>query len=379
MYENEVHYTCSIKIDGTSLHDYIQSVNINMQEDTYVNEVTIDFNQDGWYLFNTLCNPAINHGTERIVITINSVDYKFLLEKRSTNITNTAKTFRVWGRSKAALLDLPYAIPITDTEDSANYWQYPIASRMASQIISHLLTGTGITVQFLIDDFIVYSTNFSVENQTPIQIINRLAEVPGGRVRSDIDGNLIIDYKEYNKNFTVTTPAIEITDVDEIIQLDEEIIEPPGYNKVLVRGYEEGVDTADKSIIIELSGGASCVAVGQEFEIKVYTEPLTLSYVFDTTIGTFSHVGEYTETHSETVYFTEGKGNTQYPITAITTASWHGDNLGILTWDQGYRSLISAIEGFGVLEITYTATYNLYDALIFETGGAILFAEEEII
>lgn len=375
MYDNEVEYTCSIKIDGTSLHDYIDSVNVNMQEDMYVNEVTINFNKDSWSLYNTLCNPATNFGTERITITVNGVDYKFLLEKRTTNITNTGKTFNVWGRSKGALLDLPYAVPITDTEDSANYWQYPVVLRQASDIITHLLSGTGITASFQIDNFTVYSNNFSVESQTPIQIINRLASVPGGRVRSGVDGNLIIDYKEYSNNFSVTAPAIEITDVDEIIQLDEEIIEPPGYNKVLVRGWEEGIDSADKNIIIEAE--ESCAAAGQEFFVKLYTEPLNLVYTFDTTIGTFFHIGEYTESHSETINFIEGKGSTQYPVYSVESAVWHGDDLGNVSWEQGYRTLISDTESFGVLEITYTAQYNYYGVLIFETGGAIIFAEEE--
>ena len=375
MYENEVEYTCSIKIDGTPLHDYIESVSVNMQEDTYVNEVTINFNKDSWHLYNTLCNPETNYGTERITITVNGVDYKFLLERRSTSITNQGKVFSVWGRSKGATLDLPYAVPITDSEDSGNYWQYPTVSRQASDIIDNLLSGTGITVAFNIDNFTVYSNNFSVESQTPIQIINRLVQVPGGRVRSDVDGNLIIDYKEYSNNFAVTAPMIEITDVDEIVQLDEELIDPPGYNKVIIRGWEEGVDTADKSIKIEAE--ESCAAAGQEFFVKLYTEPLNLVYEFDTTIGTFFHIGEYTESHTESINFSEGKGSTQYPVYAVVSAVWHGDDLGDLTWEQGYSNLISAIESFGVLEITYTAQYNYYGVLIFETGGAIIFAEEE--
>ena len=378
MYENEVEYTCSIKIDGTSLHEYIDNVNINIQEDNYVNEVSINFNKDSWSLFNTLCNPKTNWGTERITITLNGTDYNFLLEKRTSSMTNEGKVFSVWGRSKAALLDLPYAIPITDTEDSTNYWQSPIYARTAGEIVNHLLIGTGISAQFLIDDFTVYSTNFSVANQTPIQIINRLIQVPGGRVRSDIDGNLIIDYKEYGTNFYADLPAIEFTDIDEIIQLDEDINEPPGYNRVRVVGYEEGVDTANKKIDLELVEGA-CVATGQEFEVKVYTEPLVLDYIFDTTIGEFSHIGEYTETHTETIFFTAGKGTAQYPIHSVTSAAWHGDDLGTVTWEQGYSSLIAATEAFGVLEITYVAQYNLYSVLIFELGGAILFAEEDLV
>jgi len=377
-YENEIEYTCSIKIDGVSVSDYIETVDINMQEDTYVNEVTISFNADSWSLYHTLCNPQTNWGTERIVVTINSVDYGFLLEKRTTSIKNTGKTFNVWGRSKAALLDLPYAAPISDTEDSNNFWQAPTVAVNASDIINDLLSGTGITAQFLIDDFTVYSNNFSVDNETPIRIINRLAAVPGGRVRSGRDGNLIIDYKEYSTDFSADSPLVEFTDVDEIVQLDEEYIEPPGYNKVRVVGFDEGINTADKDIILELENG-QCVAAGQEFSLRVYTEPLNLMYTFDTTIGTFWHVGEYTEEISETIFFSEGRGTVEYPITNLLSAVWHGDDLGAITWEVGYRNIISEVESFGVLDVTYTTTYNLYTCLILEIGGAVLFAEEDVV
>jgi hypothetical protein len=376
MYENEIQYTCSVTIDGTSVVDHIEAVDVSMQEDTYVNEVTIRFNSDSWLLFHTLCNPNTNWGTERITVTVNGVEFKFLLEKRNTSINNMAHTFNVWGRSKAALLDLPFSAPISDTEESTNYWQYPTLTRQASEIVNHLLSGTGISVQFLIDDFTVYSNNFSVDNETPIRIINRLAGVPGGRVRSGPDGNLIIDYKEFSDNFTADSPLVEFTDIDEIVQLDEEIIEPPGYNRVRVVGFDEGIDTADQNIILELLG-ETCVAKGQEFDVKVYTEPLGLEYEFDTTIGTFSHRGEYTHEVTETIFFAEGRGSADYPITSVTEAAWHGDDLGAITWEAGYRNIISATEGFGVLEITYTATYNLYTCIIFDIGGAVIFAEKE--
>jgi len=375
MYENEIEYTVTVEIDGVKVHSYMESLTVLMSEESYCNDITINFNKHGWDLFKTLCNPHVNAGQERIVVTVNSVEHKFLLEKRISRADAEERKFYVWGRSKAATLDQYYSLPITDDETESNPWQ--TANMRASSIINYLLTGTGITVDFRIDDFTVYPEAFSVENEVPIDIINRLAKVPGGRVRSGRDGNLIIDYKEFSTNFVADDPSEEYTDVDEIIQVDEEVVIPPGYNKVRVTGYDELAEDADKSIKIERVD-TGCIEPGQEFRVKVYTSPTNLDYTFDTTIGTFFHIGEYTEQHSETIFFTDGAGNTQYPIYSVQNADWHGDDLGAITYTAGFDSIITAEETFGVLEISYTAKYTLYGVIINESGGAIVFAEENL-
>jgi len=372
MYENEIEYTVSITIDGTSVSSYVESVGINMSEDQYCNEVTISFNKDGWDLFHTLCNPETNWGTERIIVTINAVAFTFLLERRRSSVHSQGETFEVWGRSKAALLDLPYSDPISDTETSLNYWQYPVISRQASEIVNNLLSGTGVSVTFSINDFTVTSSNFSVDSNSPIEIIDKLAKVPGGRVRSGSDGNLILDYKTFSLSFT--NPSLEFSDIDEIIQVDEEIDEPSGYNRVRVIGFQDTIDTGDRSITIEMVD--DCASSGQEFQVKIYTSPHNLAYTFDTTIGTFFHIGEYDEIHTETIFFSEGQGSTSKPIYSVTSVAWVGDDLGDVTWEQGFDSMITDTEAYGVLEITYVARYTLYGVLIMSAGGAILFAEE---
>lgn len=375
MYDNEITYTCSIKIDGVSIHPYITDFDISLSEGDYVNSITINFNTEAWSLF-TMCDPNVNFGQERVSATINSHEFKFLVERRSTSLNSKEKTFAVWGRSKAATLDLPYSAPISDTADSTNLWQ--AGDVLASVIVDDLLTGTGITCSFNIDDFIVYGANFSIENQTPIQIINKVAAVPGGRVRSDQNGNLILDYKVFSTSFVADTTA-EFTDIDEIIQLGEDVSHPPGYNYVRITGYEDITSPAGKNIRIELDEAeGSCASAGNAFMVRVYASPITLEYTFDTTIGTFYHIGDYYSTHEETVHFSNGKGNTQYPIYSVTSASWHGDSLGNITWGQGYTGLVADVEGYGVLNYVYSAKYTLYEVVVVEIGDAILFAEEDV-
>ena len=68
MYENEVEYTVSIKIDGESVSDNVEEVSINMSEDDYVNTVSVRFNEYSWDLFGTLCEPFLT-ATTAVIIT----------------------------------------------------------------------------------------------------------------------------------------------------------------------------------------------------------------------------------------------------------------------------------------------------------------------
>lgn len=378
MYANEIEYTVSATIDGTSIVDSIESISLEFAEDSYVNTVTIDFRADlesaiVESLFNVLCDPNINWGQERIIITINGIEHKFLLERRSTSIDYSEKSFSVWGRSKAATLDVPYSAPILDTEDENNIWQQ--SNNMASGIINNLLSGTGITIDFRIDDFPVYSDNFTVLNETPISIINKLVAVPGGRLRSGIDGNLIADYKNYtlNRNDSVQL----FTELDELVQLDEEITNNIGYNKVEISGYGSTELEGVRTLIIETD--EDCLEAGKPFDIKVYASPLTLDYSFDTTRGTFSYRGTETETITEEVVFTNGKGSTSKPIYSVVSKHWLGDSLGSVSHQQGYTGLLSANPGFGVLSITYVAKYDKYEVTISEIGTSLLYAVEDAV
>jgi hypothetical protein len=371
----------SILIDDEKVHQYIESVDLSFSEDDYVNTVTINFTSEldsatAINLFSTLCNPDTNWGQERITIIINDVEYKFLLERRTTSMKSEGRSFSVWGRSKAATLDTPYSEPIVDQQDADNLWQS--GNLMASQIISSVLSGSGVTCDFTIDDFPVYSDNFTVLNMTPIQIINKLVQVPGGRLRSKPDGNLIADYKNYVISANATAVQL-FTELDEIVQIDEQIENPIGYNKVEVTGYGSGTNEPNKSLMIELYEDYDCLPVKEPFNIKVYSSPLDLDYTFDTTVGSYSHRGTYTEALTEEIVFNNGKSSVSKPIKSITSTTWIGTNLGSITHERGYNGLLSSISGFGVLSITYVAEYDKYEVIISVEGTGLLYAVEDVI
>lgn len=382
MYYNEVEYTVTIKVDDTKVHNYIESVDIEFSEDSYVNSISIGFKSEldsatAINLFATLCDPDTNWGTERISATINGTEYKFLLEKRTSSIKADGKSFSVWGRSKAATLDLPYTEPYVDAEDAAYIWQQ--SNTFASTIINNVLSSTDMTCDFNIDDFPVYSDNFTVLNMTPIQIINKLVQVPGGRLRSKPDGNLVAEYKNYTVPSDSTSVVQVFTELDELVQVDEIIENPIGYNKVEVSGYSSGDSSLKKSLIMRLFEDYDCIPIKEPFDIKVYPSPLDLDYSFDTTRGSYSYRGTYTETITEEIVFTNGKASTSSPIKSISSKSWLGSSLGSVTYERGYSGLVSTKAGFGVLSITYIAQYDKYEVIISEEGTGLTYVVEDVV
>lgn len=378
---NEVEYIVSIEIDSTKVHEYVESVDLNFSEEDYVNSVVINFSSEldsatAINLFSTLCNPDANWSEERIVITINGVVYRFLLERRTTSIDADGRSFSVWGRSKGATLDVPYAQPYLDNEDASHIWQQ--SNTFASDIVSNLLVNSDATCDFNIDDFPIYSDNFTVINMTPIQIMNKLAQVPGGRLRSKPDGNLVMEYKNYSIPADSTSVFL-FTELDEIVQLDEQIENPPGYNKVEITGYGSSDTDPNKSLIMEFYEDYDCLPINEPFDVKVYASPLDLNFDFDSTRGSFSYRGTYTETITEEVVFNNGKGSTSKPIKSVTSKNWLGTGLGSVTSQRGYSGLISSKNGFGVLSITYVAQYDKYEIIIGDTGTSLLYAVEDIV
>jgi hypothetical protein len=379
MYENEIEYTCWARIDGTSIKDNIESIEISMSETDYVNSVTINFNKKSASLFGTLCDPDVNFGTERIVISIDSTEYSFLLEKRTSVINSDKISFSVWGRSKAALLDLPYSGPFLS--DSTAVIEVDARNYMASIVMAKAIAHSDYTVDldFQIDDFPVYSDQYIIEGKTPIQVINELAAVPGGRVRSKRDGSLIVEYKSFSTDYK--NSVVDLSDIDMVLQLDETITHPTGINRVRVVGYSsEDVIRSDSDLRIELDPDydQTCIQANKEAYIRVYSSPQGLNYAFDTSLGSFISRGSMSATFTETLIVNDGNANTAYPINTITTSQWIGDNLGSFDHEKGYNNINVPTGGYGVLQITYTSIYDSYIVIVGEAGTALLYALENI-
>lgn len=392
----EYSHTIVILVDNINVTNYVISWQVVIEEDSYVNSFTVNFTDN--YLF-TLCNPTTRFGKERVSIFVDGIEYKFLLERRTFSESPEDIAFGIWGRSIIAKLDVPYAIPIIDKEvvynektekwycpDDSEYiphiWQ--TSDRMASEIMQDVI-GNGFTLQMNIADFVVKTGYFTVSNESPIEVVNRLAGVVGAIVRTNLDGDVVIRSVSFS---TAGTKVSTFTDLENILMLDENFNFPSGYNKVLVRGPadEELQSSTNLSIELddELNNDATTFEFGSDVWFRVYKSPFGIDYSISTTLGEIYSVSlDVVETLSgkdaEKSGFLDFSLNSDKPInTIISIKKYNGSTVPSTEYSfvKGYTTVTSeSVEDDPVL-MEYTSKYDLYKLVVQEP--LVLIAEEII-
>ena len=382
-------HSVSIFIDNFIINDYVKNWAIKISEDSYVHSFNISFvNYD---LF-SLCNPLTNIKTQRVKFIIDeTIQFQFLLEKRDVSRQSFSGEFSIWGRSLIALLDLPYAIPITDKDvvqdqttgvwsclDDPSYvphiWQ--IRDCLASEIIDNVIkppfTTNSFSLNFLLNDYVVRKGALSVNNSSPIQVVNQLSSAIGGRVRTDLNDKVVVKYYKYN---TLGTELIEYTDTENILQLDENISFPEGYNKILVKGWEDPLEEKSIGLKIELDNalneGKLEFVFGEEIWIRVYCSPFTTTYSISCSLGSLysEQTGQITSVSEELGTFIGSSMQLSYPIYSISQIQRY--SCDVLTSDQysftqGYdfiNSEDSDIQDEPVI-INYSTKSDLYKLVV---------------
>lgn len=383
-------HAINVFLDDSLVTSEIKSWSIKISEDSYVNSISIVF--VGPSLFSQ-CDPAVTIGTRRIKLIIDSIEFQFLLEKRTVQRDSSTGEFSVWGRSLVALLDLPYAIPIIDKDIVQNVttgeWSCPndsgyiphiwqTGNRLASEIMDAVIKPPFTTVSFSLDfrlnDYIVKKGALSVNNSSPINVVNQLAGAIGGHVRTNLLDKVVTKYYKFD---TLGTEVATYVDTENILQLDEQLDFPDGYNRILIKGWEDPLEESSVGLKIELDSELnekdSVFYFGEEIWIRVYTSPFSLAYTFPTcSLGTIYEVtlNEIKTITEEKAVFVGGSMQLSYPINTITTIQKY--DCTILTDSQysfveGYDYVTSedliAIEDEPVT-ITYTTKSDLYKLVV---------------
>ena len=372
-------YSPHIFINESNVTDNIESWQISIDDESYVNSATINFLDKSNF---SNCDPLLNIGEKRLKITLDGDDYEFLLERRNLSRDPKSGSFSIWGRSYIALLDVPYAIPITDkvvVEENGNWvcpdddayvphiWQ--TQDRLASEIMENVIGDFNLVLE--IDDFIVKKEVFVVSNETPIEIVNRLASIVGAYVRTDFSDNVIVRYRDYNVTGVSQTT---FTDLENILLLNEVISFPQGYNKILIRGPIDPL--TDQSIGLEiildsvLNGDKTEFEFGDDIWFRVYKSPFTVTYSINSSLGAVSLIN----LDAQDIISRESSGfsgktlQADKPINSITSIERYDcSDLGSsdYSFEQGYKIVTSesAIEDEPVL-ISYISKYDLYKLVV---------------
>lgn len=385
----------SILIDDEDITDLVESWNIEINEDNFTNAVELNFLD--FALFRK-CNVVANKGIERIKIIIGTDIHKFLIEQRDIDESADRVSFNVWGRSKNALLGMPYTAPLTDGDETNFPWQGndPImAKTILDWCVSYYNSNRDSlfptlslkyddgTSNFFSSEYLVYPANFTVSSQTLDQIMQMIIDDFAMMVWDYRDEKIHIKFPKQGKYrwdtyLSDSTSFVSYTDIDSIVQLSEEVNYPEGFNYVLVKGVEEpGV--SDHFIDMELDEDYNQDTEynpNEDVFIAVYSYPYGMEIDFETNTGTMQFVKDIVKSVTETLTFEDRKTNTQKPIYSLTSYDWHGIDLGSLSFDQDRRGLECQNDGCGICLVTYVTRYKLYKYRASMVGRARICATE---
>lgn len=386
-------YTHSINIflDGSNITDSVERWQISIDNESYINSVTIDFADKSHF---SNCNPLLNIGEKRIKITLDNNDYEFLLERRNLSRDPSSGNFGIWGRSFIATLDTPYAVPITDkvvVEDNGiwfcpdddsyipHIWQ--TQDRLASEIIENVI-GNDFSLTMEIDDFIVKREIFVVSSETPIEVVNRLASVVGAYVRTDLNDNVIVRYHKYD---VIGTSQATFTDLENILLLNERVSFPQGYNKILIRGPMDSLtdQSIGLGIVLDevLNNNKTTFEFGDDIWFRVYKSPFSITYSIGSSLGTvlLSSLDVQDIISRESSGFSGKTLKTNRPINSITFIERYDCSIldaSDYSFEQGYKIVTSesAIQDEPVL-ISYISKYDLYKLTVDQPCDPLIFDE----
>ena len=175
-------------------------------------------------------------GTSNAIVraTMNGRNWLARIERASETVAFGKPAWRVSGRSLSSELAAPAAA-------AASYFES--SDRTAVQLMEEALDGTGWTLVMESVDWLVTGGSLSVENETPLQVVQRIAASAGAVVQSDRESKTLRVVPRYKGNpwsWTDATPDLSI-DESVVRSFSPEWVPGVQYNGVYVSGTNQGV------------------------------------------------------------------------------------------------------------------------------------------
>lgn len=168
-----------------------------------------------------------------VEISINSVVFRFFVERITRNRAFAQNTVSIGGRGIASELDAPYAAASQHTNTQA---------MTAQQIINDALAYTDYTQSWNITDWLIPANTFSLYG-TPAQVAGNVADAAGAVLQADWaqrDLRMLPRYPVKPWEWSSATPEYVIPAA--VAQSESlEWVEKPTYNVVYVSGVQTGV------------------------------------------------------------------------------------------------------------------------------------------
>ncbi|MDF5939748.1 hypothetical protein P4234_25820 [Pseudomonas aeruginosa] len=185
-----------------------------------------------------LAAPDAN-GPRTVELEINGWTWRFLVERYSGSGKHPSERYTISGASRTQLLDAPYA-PKRSAVNTA-----PLNAR---QVVDDQLQYTGFSVSWDVEnmgppDWTLPAGAFSYQDQTPMQVIVKLAEVAGGIVRPGLMDDSVTILPRYREATWYWDTAIpdRIIPAAIVAEWGSEWSPQPAWNFVYVSGTSYGV------------------------------------------------------------------------------------------------------------------------------------------
>ncbi|PHR26555.1 MAG: hypothetical protein COA36_11785 [Desulfotalea sp.] len=175
-------------------------------------------------------------GTNNTIVraTMNGRNWLARIERASETVAFGKPAWRVSGRSLSAELAAPSAAATSYLES---------ADRTAVQLMEAALENSGWTLVMESVDWLVAGGSLSVENETPLQVVQRIATAAGAVVQTDSETKTLRIIPRYKGNpwtWSTDTPDLSI-DESVVRSFSPEWVPGVQYNGVYVSGRNQGV------------------------------------------------------------------------------------------------------------------------------------------
>jgi hypothetical protein len=327
-------------------------------------DISFDEGQYGW-----VCNATLFSLKDYLLfepdiaftVHLEGEDYTFILDSRQLSRSEVVSMeAKVSGISPSALLDAPRAVQITKT------WDIDVA---ASSVVSEVLGGYPYSWEIL--DWVIPGGRLSVSDQTPLAIVQLIAQAAGALVMTEPDGSLVVQYAFPISvaEFDDTTADHEFSDFENVFSVREEFTPAEVINKL--RLMDEVL--VDK-VSADFQPDKENTTKGQ---LRVFPKPFRLTPTVEHTSNVKVSVTKRTqdvEELVETVQVVGGRGNLSKPIYQIVTIEWLYVNLTGITFtadETEFRTTHPSLKE-SLVKITYRTRYVRFDASG-EAGSAVQF------
>ena len=176
-----------LRIDGVlnDITSRVISLDISYSLDKYVGEMTAVFKDEFYY---SEFVPMKYFGEPVFVVYADNVNIgEFLFESRTGSAEFGKSQVSVWGRTRPALLSPPYCGLL------ARSWNEDTTARTIVEDV--LASFPGVTVLWNIMDYPILAGKVVADRTAPIEIIAMLAEPVGGRLTTNFNGDIVVDYR----------------------------------------------------------------------------------------------------------------------------------------------------------------------------------------